>query len=393
MKILIVHNHYRQPGGEDAVFREETKLLRDAGHYVVTMTASNDDVASRGSVADCARSIWNRRFAEDVRAMITRHGIEVAHFHNTLPIVSPAALRAARGAGAAVVATLHNYRLICPSATMFRDGKVCEACAASPFPWPGVVHGCYRGSRLATAAVGMTNAVHRAIGTWRHKVDRFLVLTEFAKQKFAASGVPADKILVKPNSVQPLVGPDRERDSVLFVGRLSAEKGIDTLLRAADEARDLSFRIAGDGPLADRVQAAAQRLPNLVWLGARSREQLAVELARATCLAFPSQWYEGMPMTILEAFSAGVPVVASRCGALPEIVEHEANGLLVPTGASKLLARAARRIETVAGLRDELSAGAVAAYHSRYRPSRNLRNLEAAYASALDSRHRMGAAG
>jgi glycosyltransferase involved in cell wall biosynthesis len=387
MKILIVHNFYRQPGGEDVVFREEVRLLRDAGHEVVTMTADNDEVVGGGSFRDGIRSVWNRGFAARVDETVRRHGSEVAHFHNTLPVVSPASLRAARGAGAAVVATLHNYRLVCPSATLFRDGQVCESCLKTSFPWRGVALGCYRGSKLATAAVGVTTLAHRALGTWRNKVDRFVVLTEFAKGKFASAGIPESKIVVKPNFVTRLDVPGGTRDSVLFVGRLSAEKGIETLLRAAEFAPDLSFRIAGDGPLANKVRACANELSNVTWLGACTREQIAAELGRAVCLAFPSQWYEGMPMTILEAFSAGVPVVASRCGAIPEIVHDEQTGLLVPTGDAKSLARAARRMQQMPSLREELSRGALLAYESLYRPSLNLQMLEQVYTDAIAQRH------
>lgn len=387
MKILIVHNFYRQPGGEDAVFREEAQLLRAAGHHVVTMSADNAAIESNGAMGDCLRSVWNRGFAGRVAEMVRQHDCDVAHFHNTLPIVSPASLRAARAAGAAVVATLHNYRMVCPSATLFRDGAVCESCTGKWFPWRGVANGCYRGSKLATAAVGLTTAVHHAIGTWRRQVDRFLVLSDFARDKFAEAGFPDDKMVVKPNFVAPFSGARGRRDSVLFIGRLSAEKGIDTLLRAAMFAPDLSVRIAGDGPLADQVGAAANRLPNVTWLGNCNRERINEELGRAVCLAFPSQWYEGMPMTILEAFAARVPVVASRCGALPEIVEDGVGGLLVPTGDSKALGRAARRILQAPELRAELSEGAFTAYQNRYSPNLNLLMLERVYADALSQRH------
>ena len=284
--------------------------------------------------------------------------------------------------------TLHNYRMACPAGTLFRNGGVCEACVGRSFPWASVVRGCYRGSRLASATVGVAHAVHRAIGTWRHHVDRFLVLTEFARHKLAGARVPAAATAVKPNSVADPGHTSRRPERALFVGRLAPEKGIRTFLLAAEKTPEMPFRVVGDGPLAREVKEAAQRLRNLDWLGWCGRERIQSELQQAACLVFPSEWYEGMPMTILEAMAIGVPVVASRCGAMAEIVRHRRSGLLFEPGDASALAGAIQAIGFDSDLQRRLASAARQQYEERYTPARNLEQLEEVYEQACAARAR-----
>src|SRR5688572_2171648 len=227
MNILLVHNYYQQPGGEDQVFADETRLLRDRGHAVRQHTVHNDAVGTMGRVELLGKTIWNRAAYDELRAVARQHRADVVHFHNTFPLVSPAGYRAAHDAGAAVVQTLHNYRLLCPVATFYRDGGVCEDCMGKLVPWPGVLHKCYRDNRAASAVIATMLTVHRAMRTYRDEVDVFVALTEFARRKFVEGGLPAEKIIVKPNFVDPdpAVGTGGG-GLALFVGSLAQAKGV-----------------------------------------------------------------------------------------------------------------------------------------------------------------------
>src|SRR5882724_6530140 len=245
-------------GGEDAVVAREHKLLVDMGHRVIPYFRANGDLKGRGisgAVNAGVDSVWSSRSYREVAWLLKSETPDVAHFHNSFPLISPAAYYACAEAGVPVVQTLHNYRLLCPAATFLRDGKVCEACLSRSVPWPGVLHGCYRGSRPATAAVAAMLAVHRAIGTWQERVDVYIALTEFARRKFIEGGLPAERIVVKPNFVASDLGPKQGRgDYALFVGRLSEEKGLGVLLNAWGRLRELiPLRIAGDGPLREEI--------------------------------------------------------------------------------------------------------------------------------------------
>ncbi|MCR9247387.1 MAG: glycosyltransferase family 4 protein [bacterium] len=389
MRVLIVHNEYRQPGGEDVVFRAEARMLRDAGHEVRTFVVHNDDVDDGTPLRNGVRAIWNRQAAGRIAALVREHEVDVTHFHNTMPQLSPAVIRAARRAGSATVLTLHNYRLVCPAGTFFRGGKICVDCAGSAFPWPGVARGCYRGSRLATATVGATNLVHRLVRTWQTKVDRFIVLSNFAKQGFARAGLPAEKLAIKPNFLPRFaaeVPTPAGRRAALFLGRLSHEKGVRPMLAALEQCREAELRIAGDGPLAAEVEARVRSRGGVEWLGRCDRDRVARELGQALCLVLPSLWFEGLPMTLVEAFAAGVPVVAFDTGPISEIVVDGENGLLVPIGDAAGLAWALDRVASQPELRERLVQGARASYEARFTPERNLSLLERVYADALATR-------
>ena len=328
MKVLLVHEHYRRPGGEDQVFADEGWLLESRGHAVVRHTRHNDEVGRTGRLRLAAETVWSRRAAAEVGALIDRERPDVMHCHNTFPLLSPSILHAAARRGVATVQTLHNFRLVCPQAQLLRDGRVCEDCVGKAFAWPGVLHACYRGSRSATAATAALSAAHRALGTWRETVDRFIALTNFSRDLFARAGLPADRIDVKPNFVHPDPGERRGPPNpdgppgVVFVGRLSPEKGVDTLLAAwprvgGRTGGDARLTIIGDGPLGDAVSRAAAADPRILPLGRRPFEEVLDRVAAADLLVMPSVWYETFGRTLIEAFAAGTPVVASRLGRWP----------------------------------------------------------------------------
>jgi len=391
VKILVIHNKYLQRGGEDAVLEAEAGLLGEHGHTVVRYQRNNSELREWGGFSSLRagfEAVWASRSYREVAALIAEERPQVAHFHNTLPLISPAAYYACAEAGVPVVQTLHNYRLLCPSATFLRDGTVCEACLGRSVPWPGVVHACYRDSRAATAAVTSMLAIHRAMGTWRQKVSVYVALTEFARRKFLEGGVPAERVVVKPNVMVRDPGAKKEMgEYALFVGRLSEEKGPQVLLNAwARLAGRVPLKIAGDGPL--RVELArrieAKGLNGVDLLGGVSSEQLVGFLHNARFLVFPSVWYEGFPITIAEAFACGVPVLASRLGSMAEIVEDGKTGLHFTAGDDADLAAKVEWAWMNPEQMQKMGREARAEYEAKYTAGRGLENLMSVYRQALE---------
>lgn len=341
--VLLIHERYRQRAGEDAVFDAELELLDGHGHRVESLVIDNDAIPDDPGPAQKTRlgleTVWSFRAASLIKRRLDVRPFDVVHIHNTFPVLSPSIYGVARRSGAAVVQTLHNFRPLCPAATLFRDGRPCEDCVGRSLAVPSVVHGCYRGSRVQTLPVALMLATHRVLRTWRH-VDAFIALTDFAATKLADGGLPGERIHVKPNFVSPDPG---ERlgvgDGFLFVGRLAAEKGIGTLIDAAPHCEgDVMIRIAGDGPEADRLSEAAARHAVLRPLGRLDRTDVLREIQRCRAVVFPSLWYEGMPMVILEAFASGVPVIAARIGAAATLVRDGETGLTYEPGDAAGLA-------------------------------------------------------
>jgi len=209
MRVLQTHNYYQQSGGEDHVYAEESELLEDQGHFVLKHSVHNDDVQGYGKLDLLRRTYWNQDSFDDIAKIVRENKIDVLHSHNTLPLLSPAIYYAARENGAAVVQTLHNYRLYCPGALFYRDGKVCEDCLGKKYALPVVRHGCYRGSKITTGVVAGMVSHHRKKGTWENEVDAYISLTHFAKSRFVEGGLSSEKIHVKPNFVGTDHGPCR----------------------------------------------------------------------------------------------------------------------------------------------------------------------------------------
>jgi glycosyltransferase involved in cell wall biosynthesis len=397
VKVMVVHNAYQQPGGEDAVVNAEVGLLEANGHAVVRYQRHNDELQRRGAtsrIGAAMGTIWSSRSFREMAALIEKERPDVAHFHNTFPLISPSALYACAQAGVPVVQTLHNYRLSCPAAKFLRDGKVCEACLGRKVAWPGVVHGCYRGSRPATAAAVAMLAVHRGIGSWQTKVNIYIALSEFARRKFIESGLPADRIVVKPNFVAcDLAARTQLGDYVLFVGRLSEEKGPHLLLSAWRSMQaKIPLRIAGTGPLLEKLsrEIGDSSLVNIELVGHRLPEQVRALIQGARFLVFPSMWYEGFPMTIVEAFAGSLPVVASRLGSMAEIVQDGVTGLHFEAGSAADLSA---KVEWAWNHPEELACMGRAArveYEAKYQPSTNYEMVMDIYRGALARRAQHG---
>jgi glycosyltransferase involved in cell wall biosynthesis len=388
MRVLVCHNYYQQPGGEDGVFASEVALLRSKGHDVSTFSVHNDDVVHVGRARLAWQTFWNNEISNQLASKVRRDRIDLVHFHNTFPRISPASYPAVRNAGAAVVQTLHNYRLSCPSATFFRDGRVCEDCLGRRFPWPAIKYKCYRSDRAASAVTSGMLLAHRALRTWHRHVDRFVALTTFSASKMVEAGLPRQKVVVKPNflDIDPGFGAGDGRFA-LFIGRLSAEKGISALLEAWKQPGLPELRIVGDGPLRDHVASA----PQVKWLGRQPAGEVMNLLKSASLLVFPSVWYEGMPRTIVESLACGTPVLASDLGSMREMIMDGVNGWLVPPGHPVRLGARVKEIfadpATLAGLRHSARADYLAKYTSEVGYDRLMTTYEAAISTRRSTFH------
>ncbi|WP_271252866.1 glycosyltransferase [Pseudanabaena sp. Chao 1811] len=384
MRVLTVHNYYQQPGGEEQIFATESALLESHGHEVTRYTLNNDEIATTNPLILAKKTLWNGKVYRDLRSLIRKVKPQVAHFHNTFPLISPSAYYAAKDEGVAVVQTLHNYRLLCPNALFFREGRVCEDCLGK-VPLPAIVHGCYRGSRSASAMTAATTSFHSSIGTWSKAVDVFIVYSQFAMDKFIQGGIPAEKLAFKTNFLHPAPEPDQGDGGYgLFVGRLSVEKGLGVMLDAWRKLDNkIPLKILGDGPMSGLVTEAAKEMPEIEWLGRRPLEEVYEIVGKAAFLVFPSEWYETFGRVAIEAFAKGTPVVASNIGAIAELIEHGRNGLLFrPSDPTDLAAKINWLLEHPQELRQMRSA-ARTEFDDKYTADDNCKRLLEIYQTAL----------
>jgi glycosyltransferase involved in cell wall biosynthesis len=377
-RILVVHNRYQQPGGEDAVVEAEINLLRRRGHAVETYIRDNDELNEMSRLDALAENLWSRRTWNDIAKLARTFRPDVIHVHNTFAMVSSSVYWAAARAVVPVVQTLHNFRLMCVQAMFLKDGKVCEDCI-DRVPWRGVVHKCYKSSGLYSAAQATVIGMNRAIGTYRDRVTRYIALTDFCRDKFIQGGLPADRISVKPNFVDIERVPTNGRRGGLFVGRLAAEKGVDVLLAALKELPNVSIDVIGDGPESAGL-AEHPQINLLGWLGAA---EINERMRRAAYLVMPSIWYENFPRTLVEAYANGLPVIASRLGSLAELVDHGRTGLVFEPRSAPDLARHLAWAEAFPQKMRAMGENARETYEARFTPERNYARLLEIYEHAI----------
>jgi glycosyltransferase involved in cell wall biosynthesis len=385
MKILMAHDRYRQRGGEDEVYDAETSLLESRGHTVIRHIVHNDSIEEGRGLRLAADTVWNPASRREVRDLIRRERPDLAHFYNTFPLLSPSIYAACREENVPVVQSLHNYRLMCANATFFRSGRPCEDCLGKAVPLDAVVHKCYRGKRGASAAVVAMQVAHRGLGTWSTQVDLYLAgVTEFARDKFVRGGIPAGKIVLKPNFVLPDPGPGTGRGGyALFIGRLTPEKGVQVLVDAWAKIGDrVPLRIVGDGALSSVVEEAAKR-PGISWLGRRPLAEVHALLKDASFLVFPSIWYEALPRTIVDSLAVGTPILASKLGAMGDLVVDGVNGRHFRPDDAADLADKALQLANDPAARARLRAGARADYERQYTADRNYDMIMSAYRRVL----------
>jgi glycosyltransferase involved in cell wall biosynthesis len=390
LNVISVHNRYLLRGGEDEVFESEASLLTQYGWQVTPVVEQNvypDSVFKKIGVAmDC---VWSRHWYREFSALLQRTKPDVVHIHNFFPLISPSVYYACRKAGVPVVQTLHNYRLLCPAATLYRDGNVCEECLQHGL-LRGVKYGCYQGSKLGTSAIALMLQVHRRLRTWAKMVDCYIALTEFSRRKLIDGGLPAAKIRVKPNFVLPDPGMRERRGRyALFAGRLVDPKGLPTLLAAWKLLRKpIPLVVIGDGPNRAALESQLKEagLRDVIYRGRLSHEDTVEAIKGARFLVFPSEWYEGFPVTIAESFACGVPVICSRLGSMQEIVADGRTGLhFRPTEADDL----ASKIEWAWDHPEQMEAmgrGARFEFEAKYTAERNFYLLKEIYEFAMGAR-------
>lgn len=388
MKILLVHNFYRQPGGEDRVFEAEGRLLEENGHVVIRYEAHNKQIENSSPMELLKTTLWNSGTYHKLKSLISKERPRIVHFHNTFPLISPSGYYAAVSEDTPVLQTLHNFRLLCPSATLFRDGHPCEDCVGKIFPWAGVKHRCYRNSLMASSAVGIMNGIHNSVGTWTSKINLFIALSEFAKFFFVKSGIPSEKIVVKPNFIISSFYQKKKKSGyALFVGRLIREKGIEVLLEAWQVlGKRISLKIVGDGPLSTQISIATKQYPGIEWLGRRLPEEVNDLMGDATCLIFPSQWYEPFGLVAIEAFAMGTPVIGSKIGAMIEIITDGKTGLHFQPGSAQDLITKVNWVCDNPVAASQMGDEARKVFELYYSPKKNYAMLINIYQQAISSR-------
>jgi glycosyltransferase involved in cell wall biosynthesis len=382
MKILFVHTKYKERGGEDSVVESEMQLLKESGHEVNVLYFDN----SKHSMLSLLLLPFNIfSYIKTIRA-INRFQPEVVHLHNLHFAASPSVIWAVKNKKIPVVKTLHNYRMLCPSGTLFHDNEMYVKSLNSSFPWDAVKRKVYRNSQLLTFWLAFAVWLHKRIGTFR-KIDRYITLNEKCRSIFLSSDLKLKntQIVMKPNFIwhhTSTSSPARE-NHFLYIGRLSPEKGIDVLLKAF-AATSLPLTIIGDGPLRDKVIEQQQQNPNIKWLGFQNKEVINTELQLCNALIVPSVCLEGMPLTIVEGFAASTPVITSKLGAMETIVTHNYNGLLFTPNNADSLAKQLHKWQSFSAIKkNEFAAHALHTYESKYTPQKNLVALLAIYHEAM----------
>ncbi|PKO51997.1 MAG: transferase [Betaproteobacteria bacterium HGW-Betaproteobacteria-20] len=379
VRVLVAHNAYQHLGGEDSVVDAEIALLRSYGHEVETYFRHNDDVNEASMLAVAGQALWSTQTTNEVAVKLAAFRPDVVHVHNTFPLVSPSIYWAAARAGVPIVQTLHNFRTLCLSALFLREGRVCEDCLGH-LPWRGVIHQCYRDSTAASTVLAGMVTLHRGLGTYRNKVTRYIALNDFCRAKFIAGGLPEEKFSVKPNFIEKLGTPVWQgRQGGLFVGRLSKEKGLDVLAEAAKLLPANPVKVIGSGDM----DVFAQSFFGSDYLGFQPLDTILTKMRQSAYLVVPSIWYENFPRTIVEAFACGLPVIASRIGALAEIVEDGRTGLLFEAGNAADLADKLAWAEAHPEEMVKMGMAAHAEYEAKYTPERNYAILMRIYEEAI----------
>lgn len=391
LRVLVIHNRYRseQPSGEDRVVDQEKALLADAGHRVSTFERRSDDIAGMSLLGKAAvpfRVPWNAAVRSELASWLREDRPDVVHIHNTFPLLSPSVVTACADAGVPAVATLHNYSMVCPSGTLYRDGHVCTDCIGAT-PLPALRHGCYRGSGLATVPLAVNMVVNRR--RWWSGVARFFCISNAQRHILIQAGMPAQRLAVKHNFV---VDPGNRRSGpgeyLLYLGRLTDEKGVRLLMTAWDQlgacgGLGLPLVLAGAGPLHTELAQWAQDREDVRYLGLRGRAECAELVARAAAVVAPSAWLEAFGLVVAEAMAAAVPAVAAAHGAFVELIRDGETGLLHRPGDAGSLAECLRRVVASTDANRKMGQAARHRYEQDFTPSAGLDRLLAGYEAAI----------
>lgn len=393
MRIIVAHNRYKYAGGEDTVMRSEVQMLRSAGHTVRIFEADNRNIEGIVTKIAAATSLFRSdSFSSRMTALIRSFRPHLLHIHNWFPLLSPSIITAARAEQVPVVQTLHNFRMLCANANLFRDGKICHDCMGKAFPLGAAIHGCYLKSHVGSALVSAAYSYHRLAHTW-DDVSLFIAVTEFQRGLLIRGGLEPTRIIVKPNFLRETgkVGEGRG-GYALFVGRLTPEKGIRTVLDAWEQNRmSLPLKIMGDGPLAAEVRQRALRRRDIEYLGHQPSTEVYDAMSNARFLVFPSECYEAFGLTIVEAFSRGTPVLAADRESIAELVKDGLTGLRFKPGDSDDLAAKAALFSGDVTIYEAMRRHCRKTYEERYTEERNYKMLIDIYELAIQSSFRQRA--
>jgi glycosyltransferase involved in cell wall biosynthesis len=388
VRILQLHNHHSSLGGAMEVLAHEGELLSEAGHDVEELTLPATETLGLSSSRQAVKAIWNKEMADELSARITTFRPDVVHVHTPFPLMSPVVFRTAHQAGIPTVTTLHSYRWSCVAGTCVRDGHTCEDCVGSKLKLPGIRHRCYHDSVAGSAALTISLAVHRALGTQTKCVDRWLTLTSFAKRLLVRDGIDEAKITVKPNSVPDLgvgSGPPEGDRMLVFAGRLIPIKGVRALIEAWRQVSGSGVRlvIAGDGELRPEVEALVAECSDVSFVGWVDEDEVTELYRSAEAVLVPSEWYEGLPLVILRSLSVGTPVITSDLENFAEDVIADRVGETFPVGNASALRDVLRRVIDDPSHLREMRGRARASYETRYSPTVDVQRLEAVYAELI----------
>jgi len=387
MKILLLHNRYKIAGGEDSVFNSEVKMLRDNGNIVDHIVWDNSEITTlRQKVKIALFSLYNPFTKEVIERKIKEFNPDMIHIHNFFPQISPSVFFVADKFSVPVVMTLHNFRLICSNAILYTKGSICEKCVNKVFPLEGIRNRCYRNSYFQTLNVTLMTSFHKLIGTWRKRVGRFIVLTDFQKEKIGNSSLnlKSENLAVKPNFVSdPGVGLNQRENFFIFVGRLSVEKGINVLLDSF-KYHSYKLKIIGDGAMKELVLKESKSNPNIEFLGYKGKDFLLDQIKRSRALIFPSESYEGFPIVITEALATGTPVISSNIGSQAEIVGNGYNGIHFKVSDPKDLAEKIKLFDNKEMKKMYINSRKT--YLEKYTPEINYKILKEIYKKTIDEK-------
>ena len=384
--VLAVHNKYLVSGGEDKSHIVEKEMFDYMGSNVYDYTIDNKKIAEIGKTKTAIRSIWSRKSYDNLNTIIREKEIDLIIVQNFFPLISPSLFYVAEKNNVPTIQFLRNYRLLCPSADFFRNGEVCEKCLGKKFQYPSIKHKCYKNTALGSSTIASMNFIHKILGTWDDKVSLYIALTEFAKKKYIEGGLPKDKILIKPNFLYPDPGVGKhDGDYIIFVGRLSVEKGVRTLLKAWSKFKgSTNLIILGEGPLESEVREANQIDSRIQYKGNVSTEKVFYYLKRSKFMVFTSEWYEGMPRTLIEAFATGTPVVSSDIGSMSTMIKDGRNGIHYEPGNVNQLYRFISDLISNDQLRRKLGFQAREDYLESFTRSANLKFYKKVFDKVFD---------
>lgn len=388
----MVHNKYIQRGGEDVVVEEEIKALESKGYNVVKFETTNDDLKNKSKILVALNTIWSFKYNREIKQAINEHKPDLVHVHNTFPKMSPSIYWGIKKMNKPIVQTLHNYRLGCSNGILFKDGEICKKCIEKSLIH-SIINKCYRNSFLATLPVTLMLKFHRMIGTFNNKVDKYIVLTSFAAEVTSEIGIKKEKITVKSNFIERNITQKEvtdlhlRKEQLIFVGRISQEKGLENLLKALSESKETSqikLLIVGDGPQKKNLMEKYEHL-NLDWVGRKNKEEVLKLVGESKFLIMPSVWYETFGMVLIEAFSVGTPVIAPTHGGFRSIVDNEIDGFLFDIEKEDNLNKS---ILTSMNLKDyeweKMSKNSFRKYKDKYTLDSHIRNITKIYNSVLD---------